>query len=380
MSDWRVEALDLSTGLRKRILPYASFDFEEKLNEVGQGSLSLNVREVGISDVWPHTTSLAFLRTAGPGATPSAPQCEFIGLVEEINPSSSGTLSIGFKSIEQYLLYRMLHGDTTFTGISQTEIAAALVTLAASQGIPLVGVAAASSILRDRTYSATDWKKIGEAIQQLTEVIDGPDYELIHTQMTSGAWMTQMRFADEISNCPPDSESFTPPPLNVRRGVIGYDLAVNGSDHANRVIGIGSTADLVYDADESTLSIYPLFERSESYTDVTLINTVQDAAQGSVLQSRHPTAIPSVTLAGLDVIAPQKVGNYVRLTMSHGAIQYDGVARIVGIAWSKSDDSPTTATLSLSPQDDVADAILYAKPLTSGCCGPAPTEPPGPDA
>lgn len=356
-ADWRVEALDLKTGLRKKFLLPLSCTFEERLNDVGPGSLTIPVRSVQMADVWPHSTSIAFLRLRGPGATPVNPVCEYLGLVEDAQADSGGTLQLGMQSIEQYLTYRMIHGDTTYAATGQTAIGASLVNLAVSNGIPLIGTSDASATARDRTYLDTDRKKILEAVQDLTKVIGGPDYRLIHSQGSSGGWSTEMRFSDHVGNTSPSS-------LNARRGVSSYSLRVDATGQATRVIGVGQSADLVYDtgvpATTYPNNLYPLYEISESYSDVSDVNTVQENAQGTLAQDTHPAANPSVVLAGVDVIAPLSVGDYISLIMSHGAIQYLGVARVTSIAWALNDSSPTTATITLVPQDDAAAAILNA--------------------
>jgi hypothetical protein len=359
--DWRIEILNLSTGERRGYLTPLSFEFEEKLNEVGSGTITIPVSSVSMQDVWPHITSIAFLRIAGPGATSSSPVCEFIGMVEQVDPDSGGTLKIGVKSIEQYLDSRMIDETLVFTAEEQTSIGASLVDEAATLGIPLSGGFTASSFPRDRTYELVDRKKILEAIQQLTQVIDGPDYQLVHSLSGTSSWQTEMLFQDRVG-------SDVPRPLNARRGLIAYGLPVDATAHVTKVIGVGENDTLVYETSTPTSDMYPLFERSEAYSDVSVLTTVQEHAEGSLAQDKHPIATPTVTVAGLDLIAPLSLGDLTELKMGHGAIQYQGVARIIGIAWSSTESTPTMATLTLVPNDNAADAILGAPPSSSGCC------------
>lgn len=359
-ADWRVDVMDLATGVRQQFVTPLSLDFDQLLNEVGNASATLPVRSVTMAQVWPHKTAIAFARINGPGASPSFPKGEFIGIVETAVASSAGTVALGLKSVESYLAHRLIHGDTTFTAEAQTDIAADLVNLASSNGIQLTGVAVASAITRDREYLDEDRKVILEAILQLTEVIDGPDYELVHT-LSGGVWSTEMIFSDYLGNT-------TPVPVHVRRGVSAYDLSVDAGEHANRVIGVGDDPTLEFDADESGTSIYPLFETSISWSDVSVLTTLQEHAEGAVANSLHPLATPSITLAGLDIAPLLGLGDTIMLTMDHGAILYQGLARLVGKSWSSNTDSPTMITLTLVPLDNTEDSILQAIAGPVPCC------------
>lgn len=354
MSDWRIEALNLASGLRKVILQPSSFSFEEKLNEVGSGSVTVPLKSVKIADVWPHTTSIAFLRTAGPDATPSQPVCEFIGMVEDFSADANGgAVSLGVNSIESYWAHRIIHGDQTFSAMEQNTLAYNLART--TTGIPLepqTGMLGSTN--RDRTYLDTDHKILLDALLELTQVLGGPDYRLEHVFQSDNSWKTYMRFQDQWGNT---TTPYTV--IDAQRSVGQYGLQVSAGNHATSVIGVGATADLV-DTENASPSIYPLFEVAESYSDVSDINTVTQKAQGSLAQNKHPAATPSVTLTGLDMIAPLALGDYITLKMSTGPIQYQGTARITGIAWAFGESTPTTATVSLVPQDDAGTAILGA--------------------
>lgn len=352
--DWRVEALDISTGGRKAILHPVSFDFEELLNEVGSGSVTLNVRDVNMSDIWPHATKIAFLRLAGPNASPSTPVCEWVGLVESVQADSGGTLKLGLKSVEEYLDHRLLPLDLSQALIDQCLLGALIVDQAATNGIGLESEWVNSTQPnRTRDWKASDYPTILSLVRGLTEIDDGPDYVLSHGSTGHPTTITFMDRAGGASS------------INAKRGLVSYSLDVDGSTHANRIVGTGANEGLLYIADFGE----PVrWERAESYGDAEQQATVQEQAVGAVYNDHHPRATPQVTIAGVDLIAPLSLGDDVELTMGHGALQYKGSARLVGIAWSSSADSPTMASLTFVPGTSGVSAVFDAPHTDGGCC------------
>lgn len=357
----------MAEGSRRRYLTPSSLSFDQTLNEVGSGSVTLPIRSITLADTWPHLTSIAFLRINGPGATPTQPVCEFLGMPEQVSGTSSGGLSLGLKSIEGYLGYRIIQelvpplaGSTTFTTVDQTQIGADLVNLANPFGIPLTATAEASGTQRTIRYLDIDRKVVIEAVLELTALEDGPDYQLVHIR-EGQSWRSEMRFADYVGN----TEPF---PMNSQRGMQEYGIEVDASLHANRVIGIGSSSRRVYDADQSGTSIYPKFERSVAWTDTRDSDTLEAQTKGELANHSHPTTVPSLTLAGLDIATQPSVGDTIDLRLDHGAIQYDGLARLISKSWSSDADSPTKVTFGMVPQGAPEDDVLAVVPGIPGCC------------
>lgn len=359
--DWRLLALDLKTGRPQTYLSPTDFSFEQVLNDVGNASVTLAVRDYNLSDVWPHSTAIAFLRISGDGATPSVPKCEFIGIGDGGNPTSNGTGEVGLKSIEEYLDHRIIHGDQDFTGIQQTILAKTLVDMASDHGIPLFASAETSATLLDRSYLDTDQKKILEAVTELTEAIDGPDYERSHDLQPDGTYATTLIFKDRVGSTDPVSIYST-------LGATEYGLSVDSSNHVTRIIGVGSDPNLVSDTGIPADSIYPLFERSVSWSDIQDQDQLDDQTAGELANNVDPTAIPSITLAGLELAPQLTLGGTIDLHLDHGAVRYHGAARLISKAWSAGSDGPTTVTLSMVPLDNATSAILNAQPENRGCC------------
>lgn len=358
-ADWRLEVIDLATGTRIRYLPFLSFDFEDALNQAGTATVTVPVDRVTARDVWPHLRAVVFTRINGPGATSSAPVAEYIGMIETMQAESSGTVTLGLLSIEAYLNYRIVVSDTTYTTLDQCDIGAALVNLAVSNGIPLTGASPDVSVYsRTRTYLAADDKRILDAVSELTQVINGPDYRRDFS-FSGGAWSTVLTFLDTVGTVGGS--------LNGKRGLSVYGMNVDGSQHCNWLRGRGES---LSDTDD-TLSdtIYARFDKGMQWSDVTDAGTLSDNVDGELVNNADPNAIPNVTIARLSIAAAISIGDTLPLSISRGALRYEGTGRVVSKSWSRGGDaSPTLCTLSFVPGEGGASSVLDAPPSPVGCC------------
>lgn len=360
-SDWRLEIIDLATGVRVRYLDFLSFDFEDALNQVGTATVVAPVDKVTARDVWPHLRAVVFTRVNGPGASKSAPVAEYIGMVETMSATSDGTVTLGLQSIEYYLQYRIIVNDTSYpAGSDQCDIGAALVNLAVSGGIPLTGASPdVSAYTRERNYAAADDKRILEAVAELTQVSDGPDYRRDFSY-SGGAWSTVLTFLDTVGT---NAGS-----LNGKRGLSVYGVDVDGTQHVNWERGRGESMSSTQDT--LTGSIYPRFDKGIQWSDVTDQDTLDENVLGDLVNNFDPIAIPNVTIARLSIAASLNIGDTVPLDINRGALRYKGDARIASKSWSRpASGAPTTCTLSFVPPSNAGSAILNA-PASSrtGCC------------
>lgn len=348
--NWLVEVCNLSTGLVRGVLQPLSMRFDVGLDEFTDGAITLPTRGISMRDVWPGLTSIYISRVAGPGASRETPVGEWAGIVTDFGMSESGTTEVGMKSIDWYTTRRTRRTSVTYTQRSQTEIAEAFLTYIQSRHdsgtgpIPLFGVAAPSTIYRDRTYEGWRRKNIGEALQELTQVIDGIDWELEHNRV-NGAWSTDMIFRDQVG---------------VDRGMVlrsdieasAYSISANIQSLATLVdaYGAGTEEDQLIETALNRTSPYPSFDATPAWTDVTLRSTLADHAEGYLESNQEPAALPTVTLPGLDVDPTQlRIGDTVTVDISYGAIRFAGQARIITIAWEIAPGGPEYRTLELLP-------------------------------
>jgi hypothetical protein len=360
--NWRFEIADLRSGRVRAILHPVAADWQTNLNRIGQGTITLATRDVVVRDIWPHLSSLYVTRTGGPGASPSAPVVEFAGMLESFTAMDDGTTVVGVITIDGYLRHRNIRDTLEFDQVSQTQVGKALVDYAATDGIPLTAVAAPSVRLRDRTYHEWDRKQIAEALEQLSDVIDGVDWELSHAK-TGGAWTTTMTFRDRVG-------AVRDLILQSDREAAGYGLDVDARDHATHVdaLGEGEEEDMLIRSAVDPTGVYPRFDAAPAWKDVSQPPTLQSHADGYLADYRDPVAVPSVTLRGLAVDSQEtRLGDTVTVRVNYGAVTYKGPARIIGIAWALSPDEPETRTLSMVPLTRSSESVLNQVPDGDSC-------------
>lgn len=355
---WRFEVCDLATGqIRTRWHP-TSAEWQTTLNQIGQGSITLPTRALTSRDIWPGLTSVYVSRIAGGGgASESDPIAEFAGIVVEFGASESGETVIGLESIEHYLTRRVIPTTVRWEQMSQTEIGRRLVGLASSDGIPLRAEAERSRIVRDREFFGWNFKEIYEAIEQLTEVIGGPDWELRH-DLDDGRWSSTMIFRDYVGE---DLET----PLRADVEGSAYSLSVTAEDLATWVyaVGAGEEEDQLVAEASDPARIYPRFDAVPAWKDVNREATLLGHAEGHLAAHREPDARPTMTVDGLDPDPGLlRLGDTVNLAMGLGPISFRGKARITSISWTLTPEGPESRTFELVPVIRASRSILNQRP------------------
>lgn len=362
--DFIVEACDLSSGTVRAVLDPISLDWQTDLNGWGQGSMTLATKDIRIRDIWPGLTSVYISRIAGGGgASPSTPVAEFGGMIESVEASEEGATQVGLVSLEGYLQRRDIKLTQVFDGVEQTEIGAALVRLAESNGIPLFAEAAPSRYPRDRTYEGWSRKLIAEALEEMAQVINGFDWEVVHTR-TLGKWTTTMFFRDQVGLDRTEEVR-----LHSDRELSGYSLHIDGQEQATWVDAIGSGEEedqLIATATDESL-IYPQFDATPAWKDVTKYTTLLNHADGYLEDYREPRATPTITVAGLDPSpAVMRLGDTVHIEQDFGAVTYRGDARIISSSWALGEDEPIIRTYEMLPVTRASQSVLNQQ--TEGNC------------
>lgn len=360
---WRVVTVDLKTGIVRAVLEPISMEWETRLNDVGQGTVLLATGDVNVRDIWPHLSAIYILRLEGSDASPEMPVCEFAGLIETVIAEDTGVTTLGIRSMEQYLFHRTIKRRIRVEEMPQTRLAKLLHDESIPNGINLTALADSSTILRDRTYQPWLRKNIGEAVTELTQVINGPDWETRHNyDPTAGTWATEMIYRDFVGEnrnvvLRSDVEAFS------------YSLEIASENHATHVDAIGNgenKSTLIESADDES-GVYPQLDAAPAWKDVTRRKTLQSHAQGYIEDYREPFASPSVTLRGLDNPEPSliRLGDTVRIETNYGAVTYNGDARIIAISWAVGDGEPEARTLTTLPITRASQSVLNQEPTNT---------------
>lgn len=371
---WRYEACDIITGRVKAVLHPVSANWDEKESAFGNGSMVLASQDLRPDNVFPHTTTI-YISQVIDGVRVG----RYAGIVEGYNSIAGGAATVSMLGVDSYLHKRNLADEDsgiglTFTQSPQTEIARVLASNAlAAGGINLTPTAGVGAIRRDRTYNEWDVKNIGEAIKQLTEVIDGVKYRLFHTYTQSssdteaGVWNTEIRFLDKAG------EDRGIKLLGGREGAT-YSVTVDAKDHATWAYGIGEGEEkqqkisVAYDE----AGIYPRFHAVPAWKDVSIQSTLDAHTAGYVANHRDPVAIPSMSIPGLEP-SPEdlQLGDRVWVQFDYGLTSFKGFCKILSISWAMSDGSPLFRTFGFEPEIRPGDGIRTQDPII-----PPPVPPP----
>lgn len=358
---WRVEATHLHTGVVKAVLRPLSMDFQETYSTPGDGSLLVDTLEPSAYDTWPHTTGVYISQVFTDGTRVG----RFGGFVERVAAAGGGATSLVLRSMDQYPFHRLLVNpnegigystpgyvdpDNPGPGLSQTKIAEDLTRIAidGTGFIPLTPVAEASTQTRVRSWVASDFKNLGDALTELTSTIDGVRYRLTHTFYEDPArWVSTIRFTDETNTdrgvkIRSDSEAFR------------YGITVDAKNQASRVFGVGAGSgttqmfSVAYDEDADL----PEFQATVAFKDIEVPATLDEQTRGEVTKRRDPATTPTATLVGLTDVPPEdlKSGDIITADIGYGVFTFrDEQARVVSQSWRVAPEQPVTRELALDP-------------------------------
>lgn len=220
-------------------------------------------------------------------------------------PYQSGTAEYQLRatSLESYLARRRIRTTYSYRGIDQHLILWDLVRLA--QAVPNgdIGIItenpASSGRLRDRTYAWHERATYLERIQQLCDVIDGPDFTLEPGWQANGRPAVTLKIGSPLGT--PNPTTVIEYPGQVRN----YAWTDDGGDSANFWTAIGDAPTTPDDAppimrDASMPSEwaagYPLLEDVSDHQGVTDAATLDGYARANVAAAAGNRVVPELTL------------------------------------------------------------------------------------
>jgi hypothetical protein len=333
-SNWRVELVELTTGSVVSVIVPVSFEFQSNFLTPGRGSITFHRKGVGnasdilvglgsqpvyvpIFDMYPRRIGIYISRLAGGAATGLNPVPMFAGIVDSMSGAANGLVTLGFFEIQQYLNYRVIRTDLTFTAIDQTEIARQLVLYARGENTlggstdPDAGVddirlfADSNPTLgtnRDRTYKADERPTIGRMLDNLMGVIGGPVYQMSHSRSAAGVWTSTMEWYDKV----PQTVIQTISAANVT----DFSFALEGNELGNLIDAFGKpdpdgTPLIATDnATGSLLMSMPRYDATPGYPTVSDFNELLENAQGYAVEHLDVAAEFQFAFSGLDFTGP----------------------------------------------------------------------------
>jgi hypothetical protein len=216
--------------------------------------------------------------------------------------SDAAQLSLGLATFESYYARRRIRATLSYTQQDQNQIIYRLLTDATSKAYGNIGAVlpapANSGVLRDRYYYWHERATYFERMQQLAQVIGGPDFTFEPGWISDGVPGVTLRVGTPIGSAVPTVVEY---PGEIRN----YTWPDDGGDSANFWTAIGDAPSTPDDAppvmrDASVPAEWavgvPLLEDVSEHQGVTDAATLSAYAQANVKAAAGNRVVPEVTL------------------------------------------------------------------------------------
>lgn len=229
--------------------------------------------------------------------------------------------------------------EITFTQVEQFDIVQNMLNHAAAYGTSVEyddinyfgpGVGGISGVKRDRTYFTYEYKQLGEAVEQLSEVIAGFDF--------SESYYWSGGLINRAFNLWYPYKGATPPIIfEVGANVLLLERDEDGAEFATRAIALGSgeaDAQLKAEAIDTTKEFptgrYPVLESIETYSDVSIQATLNSHASHDLIQKKvlRDTIETQITDKLETQLGAFDWGDRIQAVADDGALQLDDLYRI----------------------------------------------------
>lgn len=354
---YQVLYTDTMSGAVHGILPVESLSFSHVLNGAGSISCTMPLESTNAARLtnqvaWPRIeagklevdgrTTLYVLRD-------NVPLWSGQVWTRDVNPESNA-LTVGGEGWLSYWRRRHIYHTRTYSATEQVDIAEDLLTWAmARTGSAQVNLAntVTSGVTRDRRYYKTDFKSVGEAIEQLAAVEGGFDFRFT-PEWNAGSLRTTFHVAY------PAGGRSTEIVLELGTNVNLLSERADGTtvSTTNWATGVGTGRSMLrkWNVDLSRNGTVPRLEKVRAYSDVSVASTLQahadlDAIRGKVPLSHIELELLPGTLPG---IGSYLVGDRMRVKGAHGYFSVDGTYRSTEQSVTV-DSSGEAVKLSLAP-------------------------------
>lgn len=260
-------------------------------------------------------------------------------------------------SLWALLRRRRIRWNVTFTATDQLAIARSLITRAQQSTGGDLGIAVGSETsgrVRDRTYVAYEDKPLAEAIEQLSEVIDGFDFE-IDVERTGDSYTRTLRLHYPRKGRVAAKSGHV---WTLGANMLLLDWPEDAQRTANSIAALGAGEGLSMlrsvQTDTTVLALgFPLLEDSLSLKDVSVAATLNGHARQALADQRLPFVLPRATVLAdaAPTVDGVEVGDDAHLVVRPGTdprwpAGLNAVARIVERSVSPPDDGePATVEL-----------------------------------
>lgn len=377
MSAWQYLICDLMTGAVIDELPLTGVRMSKVVNGAGQfsgtlklGDLSLSQRRDAYALTRPVRNTVVAVRNGVPW---------WGGIIWATDyKASSHAVSIGGADFWSYFDHRKVLevlpapplASTYIAGLSyiqagveQNQLARNLVALAQSHtggDIGIVFDAAATGVLRDRTYDGFDLDYVGQVLRDLAAVIDGPDIMFdVNGFDAAGRPVRRM-----LTGTPRLGRTGTAHRWDYGANLNDFVWSSGGGVMANRTFAQGDGEErgsiIVASADTTRLEDgWPLLETDDIYDGVVDPATLQDHADAVLGALSLPLVTPTLIVRGDTVpnLSEWSPGDDAKVLVPAGHEFFrqglDITVRMLGVDVVVDDDGIEEATISCRSTNEV---------------------------
>jgi len=266
---------------------------------------------------------------------------------------SNDSLTFSGEGWHSYTRLRTIQQTLIYSGGDQDEIARALIFHMQIYGGGNLGITTSINnhgVTRDRTYPWHDGKFIGEAIEDLTQLENGFDFDYVSSYDSNGEIETA--FVTRYPSSGRETEIVFELGTNV--SLVDFTEDGKGVVTQQRVFGAGFGQEVktATASNGAAFASYPLIEGRSTYPDVVRQTTLDDYAAKALARGSEPPTF--ITLQVFPDQIPRmgsyEVGDRVKVTVDYGYLQLDlAPYRIVGHEVDVSQEGGEVSTVTLSP-------------------------------
>jgi hypothetical protein len=371
VADYRVIAADLRTGARIAELPLTGLSFSSTLNGAGQlsGVLPLPSGDPQLAAVYNDAVD-EVRRQLVVERDGTVVWCGVVWA----SPYDDVRQERSVMAAETWSYYRrrIIGTRRIYRNADQFLIARQLLDDAHAATGGSIGVTVGSEtcgVNRDRNYEIWERKNLGEAVEELADVLNGFDFGIDAAWSPTGELVKTFRLY-----YPRRGRRFeaTGHVFEVgRNNLISWDWPSDGTRYANRIINIGageaeSTLQSVRTNTSQLVALdaggpgYPLIEHVMSHVDVSVVSTLNAQAEKALGMFSQPVVVPTIEVRAdfNPIFGSYDLGDAVRFIVQPGGLSprfpdgIDTFRRIVGWDVSVSDEGTDTVKLMLGVEDN----------------------------
>jgi hypothetical protein len=300
MATYRYFTADLRTNAVLEELDLKSVSFTDELSEPGEFSGAVDMFDLTAARVRAIKEATQTARTAL--FVDLDGELQWGGIIWKRRKTSGGAMEINGAGFLSFFARQRIAQTAAFAAVEQFAIVRSLLAYVQSKPGGNIGVTlgtGGSGVIRDRTYPGIDRKQVLEAVQQLSQVIDGFDLAILSRYDTSGLPSKLLTLGyPKLGRSAEATELVLSYPGNVA----SYSWPEEGDRMVDTVYvrgeGEGDSTPTATATNEALLSGgYPSLEDEFTASGVTVQATLDGHAAAYLAAYAGPVVLPEFTIA-----------------------------------------------------------------------------------